>query len=281
MHDAVFGGYPSNTGCPSPHHRQLTLGNTCAFVEGFANFYSVATLGASTGELAATENNPWFPFSSGNGRFNEGTVSAFLLDLVDPANEAHDQIQLPAQYIGQVIQTCDVRFGPNGWQHGIDIGWDVWCFERAVDPAHIPDLPYVTAFRESASEPAAWNRDKIRAVWMWNFLNQVYTPPPPPPPGPPPSISVSLDGYALVRPSHTCVWYANANGGNSSNYTYMWAVNGVVIEGETTSSLGHVSPSGNGSEFTVEVVVADGESIAGSQMQSVFVSTQAGECYIY
>lgn len=173
MHDDAFGGYPLSVNCPQQGHAyDIQLNVVCAFVEGFADFHAVATLGAETGQLNDIENNIWYPFAGGNGRTNEGTVAAFFYDLIDPANEPHDNVQFPGQYIGKILQTCKVRYGST-WFHNSETSHNIFCFERAVDAANATLLaPLPVSYQESASEPTSWNLSAIRAVWRRNLFNQ-------------------------------------------------------------------------------------------------------------
>ncbi len=284
IHDDAFGGYPLTVGCPAGGHNWfMVLGNVCAYVEGFADFFAVATMGPETGVLADIESNlPIFwavpdGEETPDGRLNEGTVAAFLLDLIDPVgsgSESHDQVQYPASYVGQIIQTCDVRIGGPSWQHGIDIGWNVWCFDRAVDPFYFDRLPVVTQYREFAAEPTGWDRHKIRAIWLKNLFDETYSPPPPPAP----TLDVQMYGWEEVRPQYQCHWNAAASGGSGS-YTYQWWVNGELV-GEDSDWLSFINSTGSGGSFLVQVVVSDGVLLGGTDF-TVSVSSGAGECPVF
>lgn len=277
MHDDAFGGYPGNPGCPDPHYLDDVVSTTCAYVEGFGNFHAAATLGADLGQFhTETESNYYFGQAfpnGGNGRTNEMTVAAFLLDLVDPVGagaDAHDQVQYSGSYVGQIFETCNVRFNQH-WFHGQDIAWNVFCFERLIDPFYSTTLGTAHQYQESASEPGSWDRQKIRKIWLKNLFNENYTPPG----SPPPSLNVQIAGWFEVRPSYLCNWNAIVSGGTGT-YSLQWSLNGVHI-GSDSDWLQYAN---SGSSFTLSVIASDGTT-SGLTEAAVTVSSGAGECPIF
>ncbi len=55
-----------------------------------------------------------------------------LLDLTDPANEAHDDVQYPASYVRSIVETCLVNYGGDD-QKADGIDQLIRCFEKQLD----------------------------------------------------------------------------------------------------------------------------------------------------
>ena len=91
-----------------------------------------------------------------------------------------------------------------------------------------------------------------------------------------PTITVSIDGYNTVQPEAACYFFANASGGNSSDYSYVWTVNGEEV-GDDDDVLHYAN---NGTSFTVAVQVFDGDTHGNAELE-VSVSEEAGECLVY
>ncbi|MEE8175312.1 MAG: hypothetical protein V3T97_01715 [Gemmatimonadota bacterium] len=102
-----------------------------------------------------------------------------LWDLVDSTNEtAFDALAVSAGYLGDVVETCDVKEGsiwkrPNGIDHLI------FCFEQEIDSAVTGSSVYCPArsshpndFRESATEPSGLTKQKVRDIWTHNLYNE-------------------------------------------------------------------------------------------------------------
>lgn len=285
QHVGAFGAYPQHltflpwieSRCPETGHAfEYVVSAECAYVEGFADFHAVATMPQAVGNMrdSIETGNFWsaFAWQTVNGRFNEGTVAAFLYDLVDPANEAHDSVQFSGHYVAKVIATCDAKVS-GWWQHGRDIGWNVMCFEQQRDPFYVPQLGWVGDIRESAVEPPSWNRSQIRRVWLKTLFNQDPLAPLPPAP---PSLSVQIAGWSDVRPSYLCHWEAIVNGGTEP-FRYAWEVNGELV-GDDASWLHYTNA---GSSFTLSLIVSDGVLVPGVASVAVTVSSGVGDCPIY
>jgi hypothetical protein len=176
VHHRALGDYPSlDSGCQD-HAFNSTETMECAHVEGFADYHAVALFGAETGQQSPFENNSYYP--GGDGSRIEGSVAAFLYDITDAANEGHDTIQLPGQYVGDVMSTCDVWVQSLGnWVHSRAIEHLVYCSENQIDPwiaqnNYFPTSWRPSAQRESATEPPGWSPGAIRALWLRNLYGQ-------------------------------------------------------------------------------------------------------------
>lgn len=167
---------------------------SCAFVEGFADFYAawVAGQGLSSGWNTgyatdnAIEENP-FP-NYGDGVSIEGAAAAFFYDLVDGSNEPDaadntangdewfDEANFGGPWLVNVMQNC-VYYGTDGRGHDRLDGMDhfVYCAERAVSAYNESRSlgyyswrgPYSRATvsgTQDASYPAI-----IRRLWRHNF----------------------------------------------------------------------------------------------------------------
>lgn len=204
----ALGGIPSSIACPSPHFLNGASNLGCAYAEGFADFHAVATLGAYRNAL---EFNDYYPgcvydaqgtcvAAASDGSTIEGAVAAFLYDLVDAPSEwePFDQTAFPGSYVADVLRTCEVGTFGIVWSRATGIDHLSYCFERAVDPGVTGSATFFasrgadpTSTRESATEPAGWNRTSIRRSWVRNLYGQTWSGTVPPPPGDDPSCTPS------------------------------------------------------------------------------------------
>jgi len=172
FHEKGLGGNEGGN-CPSPHYLDGAHNLTCAFSEGFADYHAVVTV--NNVFRSAIESNFYYPATRGDGDRNdgsiiEGAVAAFLFDITDGSNEAHDTIDLPGQYVADIYETCEV-FNSN-WRRANGIDHLIACFE-----SRLPDYtqffksrtPTPTNFRESATEPSGWNQAAINQLWRTNL----------------------------------------------------------------------------------------------------------------
>lgn len=170
MQHRRFGDYPSSINCPSPHYLYGDEDMTCAYVEGFADYFAVATRGSVTGFDGTVEGNGWYP--GGDGSRVEGAVSAFLYDVTDPANEAHDTMAYPGSYLRTVMTSCSV-FKSGTWFHAYRISHLIDCMENSLSPtaqSFFPTDGGWTAYTESATEPSGWSASAIRTNWRKNLF---------------------------------------------------------------------------------------------------------------
>jgi hypothetical protein len=90
MDDAYHDNFPATTGC-DPHFINLVSSDTCAWVEGFADWVGVATYGGTVftgnGFSVDLETATWGTANMQTGQQVEARVAGVLLDLVDGANE--------------------------------------------------------------------------------------------------------------------------------------------------------------------------------------------------
>jgi hypothetical protein len=174
---------PSSYSCTNNTH-SIHIPNlySCAFVEGFADFFSIWVAGPDlttgwTGGYAtdnALEQNPWR--TTGDGSRIEGAAAAFMYDLVDGASEpdgldeSFDTATYPGSYVLNAIGGC--AFGPNNSPHTLD-GMDqfVYCVERSTSaqPLGVNWRAYSSV--QSPAPPAGWSAAVVRKLWRYNFYN--------------------------------------------------------------------------------------------------------------
>jgi hypothetical protein len=180
FHHRALGNYPEPS-CPHPHTMQGFEDPSCAYVEGFADYHAVATLGASTGELSNIESDYYytnFHSSGDDGNHIEGAFAAFLLDLSDGADEPHDQLAGSVQYVGDLIATCEVYISSlSSWARNREPSHIVYCAENQVDSwvtgNYFLDSSWrPSTERESASEPVGWSVATVRSIWLKNLFGQ-------------------------------------------------------------------------------------------------------------
>lgn len=163
----------------------------CAFVEGFADFYSGwvggarLTTGWSGGFLTdnALEANPWRGL--GDGARIEGSVAAFFYDLVDgtgepdgasntaDGEESFDGATYPGLYVADVLRTCGFNTGLPGAVTKLDgIDQFIYCAERSLTGRTLgTGFRLYSSFTESATEPGSWNTTMVRRLWRYNLYN--------------------------------------------------------------------------------------------------------------
>lgn len=159
---------------------------TCAYVEGFADFFSARVAGDSlTSDPSAysdwdAERNLYRAL--GDGAIIEGAFSGFLYDLFDDGSELDseyntadgddDSVAYPATYLVEVIQTCslDGQSKINGTDEL------VYCLEDSLG-AYSASQTYSTEWRNystvsvSATKPYGWSGTDIRALWLYNLYD--------------------------------------------------------------------------------------------------------------
>lgn len=189
FHHLALGG--NTGGCGGQRHFLDTESSlTCAFSEGFADFYGAVTR-PDLGQYlyrAAFEDNYYFPgcasressspFTCTGGPSNEGSLiegafAAFLFDLVDAGVEPHDSIAAPGAYVRELVRTCQVVYSGT-WRRANGPDEIVYCAENAVNPsgyfARRGDYP--SAYSESATEPGDWTAGRVHANWRWNLYEK-------------------------------------------------------------------------------------------------------------
>lgn len=166
FHHIALGGFPDVVTDCSFHGLPTYTSLSCAFVEGFAEYYSVVTRPDANFtlydrfevgyDLLINPNPDSTDPNDPNGSLIEGAVAAFLLDVTDPANEPHDAVAYPAPYLADVIETCRVG-DTNRTTHADGIDHIIRCLENQVDATingyfHTRS-PVSTSYSESATEP--------------------------------------------------------------------------------------------------------------------------------
>lgn len=192
-HEKALGGIPGNN-CPNPHYLDSLSSLSCAYTEGWADFFGAFVRGdlliAGSGSDYRFEHNYYYPGTTGltDGSRIEGAVAAFFYDLVDDSNSPDgptnssdgddDATSYPASYLAQIIKTCQVRSGvvwirPNGVDHVI------YCMERSIDPAITGSATYFptrspdpSSFLENATEPVGWSQNAVRVLWKHNLYGE-------------------------------------------------------------------------------------------------------------
>jgi hypothetical protein len=196
-HERALNHIEAYGSCPDSHFidRGYSLG--CAWTEGFADFHGAFVrgdaliLGGSDGVSDYQfEINKFYP--GGDGSIVEGSVAAFLNDLIDGPNDPNsstnqldgddDSVQYPGNYLATLMRTCAVTksFG-NQWRNEDGIDDLIYCLERQVDPAvrnsstyfvTRPDSLKANSESESATEPPNWTQSAIRTLWTRNLYGQ-------------------------------------------------------------------------------------------------------------
>lgn len=176
FHHRALGDFLDDLGSGCEYHTFSSVeAPRCAHVEGYADFHAVATLGDETGYRSSIEANSYYPAGQ-DGHHIEGAVAAFLYDLADPANEAHDALSGTARYVGDLIATCRVERGA-GWYQNFEGSHIVYCAEDQIDPWVRSNYFLGTEFPpythlEGAGEPAGWSVGIVRAIWLRNLYGQ-------------------------------------------------------------------------------------------------------------
>lgn len=167
LHNKALGGtwyvYPFN--CRN-HKVDKPSGYKCALKEGLADYGGYVAVNG-TGSYWESKHYPP-PAGKGAGEI-EGNVAALFYDLQDAykSSESDDLTSYPGSYIFMAFKTCRTPSAKRD-----DTADFVWCLERAVDEDvhddHFPGLSAPSGVRESATEPADWDRDDIRSTWLRN-----------------------------------------------------------------------------------------------------------------
>lgn len=169
--------------CASPgnnHGINMAINASCAFVEGFANFFSAwlsDRLGDVYSPTMAEENESRL---YGNGLIIEGAVSGFLFDLVDNASTYDgisgddDTVSISGATLLGILRSC--RFHtPNRTQVSRSDEL-VYCLEGTLTSASSAPVAYQSSFATylsltydfSVTLPSLTD---VRALWRKNFYN--------------------------------------------------------------------------------------------------------------
>jgi hypothetical protein len=180
---------PANNDCGPSHSINVPNQISCAFVEGFADFFSIwvagdqLTTGWNGGYATdnALEDNPWRTI--GDGSRIEGAAAAFMYDLVDGApetdsptntsngDEAFDTATYPGSFVVQAMSACSFTLLVIGVSKLDGTDQFVYCVERSLSaqPLGVSWRTYNTITPPAA--PTGWDPALIRRLWRYNFYN--------------------------------------------------------------------------------------------------------------
>ena len=140
LHAKRLGGLPdTGSECSEQHEPDVPTNLGCAYVEGWANYHGFITrpaiyagqLPGSTWFTQDTIENNIYLQDDDDGSIDEGVVAAFFHDLIDPAGETGDQIDLSGDDVSRVMNECKVYLADWSRPRGIDDL--IWCLEADVD----------------------------------------------------------------------------------------------------------------------------------------------------
>lgn len=195
FHHRAIESLPGTYRCdPGGHHIDVPYNLSCAFVEGFADFFAVYL-------LSSRLTNTWYSdytienrgFYSSNGLITEGAAAGFFYDLVDGtgqpdsysntvAEETFDNAAYPASFIANIMANCQPYYrnstGTPVYANILD-GMDqvVYCIEGNVN-AETVGPTYGTGWRTTweavswsptFSYPTGFSTTTVRKLWLYNF----------------------------------------------------------------------------------------------------------------
>lgn len=182
LHATRLGGLPDRGSC-SIHGPDLPTNLGCAYVEGWGDYHGFITQptiyagrlpGTALFTRAKIENNSYLQKGE-DGSIDEGVVAAFFYDLVDPAGETGDRIDLTGTDVSRVMNGCRVHVGRT-WSRPRGIDDLIWCLEAAVDADITGDADYFPTRTNDATKENqsnhAWNEDHIRTLWLKNLYGE-------------------------------------------------------------------------------------------------------------
>lgn len=184
--------------CTDGSHGYDELENrSCAYVEGFANFFANYVAGARLGSDYRAyggdyrmEENPYRTY--GDGARIEAAVGAFLYDFVDgdsePDNydnsvgapEWFDNVSYPASVLGKVMATCGVYTASLNYIDRLGgIDQLVYCLEQNLAARSAVPSAYQSTWRayyrlryeDPVPWPAGYDANAVRTLWRYNLYN--------------------------------------------------------------------------------------------------------------
>jgi len=188
--------WPSTYGCdPAGHNPAVPYSRACAFVEGFADFFSSWILSSRlTGSYGYSDTN-WesTSYASANGLITEGAAAGFFYDLADGSSdldaygntsateESFDNAVYPGSFIANIIANCSPYTNTSSgavFANPLD-GMDqvVYCIEGHVNAETIGPT-YGGSWRTqwdavswspTFSYPTGFSGTTVRTLWKWNF----------------------------------------------------------------------------------------------------------------
>ena len=182
LHATRLGGLP-NIGSECAHHQpDIPTNLGCAYAEGWADYHGFITqpaiyAGRLPGNAWFTEDgieNNIYLQDGEDGSIDEGVVAAFFHDLVDPAGETGDKIDLSGDDVSRMISGCRVYAA--GWHRARGIDDLIWCLEAEVDSGITAGEDYFpTRINDATNENQsnhAWNEDHIRTLWLKDLYGE-------------------------------------------------------------------------------------------------------------
>lgn len=193
-HEKALGGYVDlfwkSASCASNHPVTSATKLGCAYPEGFADYFAVATRGDATGYEYAFEINYYYlgqPTRPADGSIVEGAVASFLYDITDTnrwgvgtaggtVDEAHDAVAYPGRLVADMVRTCQV-LESGAWKRATGIDHIVHCLEKAVYTTITGSTLYFSSrspdpTSQSSSSSVAWDATQTRKLWLKNLYNR-------------------------------------------------------------------------------------------------------------
>jgi hypothetical protein len=167
-----------------PHYVDVANTPYCAFVEGFADFFSGIVGGANQINYAFSDWGWENQNYTDDGWRTEGRVAGFLYDTVDTGAEPDgvsngpdgddDHVQLTGKWLADLMQQCSITTS-----FGIvltrltAIDQLIYCMEGDVS-AQFLGLGWQTvalAVSPNTPTPTGWSKAAVRATWQWNLYS--------------------------------------------------------------------------------------------------------------
>ncbi|HEX7239992.1 MAG TPA: hypothetical protein VF263_06975 [Longimicrobiaceae bacterium] len=188
--------WPNTYGCdPNGHNPAVPWSRACAFVEGFADFFSSWILANRLTSAYGYSDYNWETrsYAGTDGLITEGAAAGFFYDLVDGSGdldaygnttayeETFDNAVYPGSFIANIIANCSpYTTTSTGYLYANPLdGLDqvVYCVEGHVN-AEIMGPTYGSNWRTqwdgvswspSFSYPTGFSGTTVRTLWKWNF----------------------------------------------------------------------------------------------------------------
>lgn len=188
FHEDALWGY-STPQCPSPHYFDTESTLSCAFVEGFADYFAAAVRpDLGTYEYRdKIEADFYFPGcvqrdaqsnctggTSYEGSVIEAAYAAFLYNLTDASTEPHDSIAAPGSYMRDLIRTCQALYSGSSWRRANGTDELAYCTEDAINPGSYFTRrgAFPSSYSESATKRGDWTAARVHSMWTWNMYQK-------------------------------------------------------------------------------------------------------------
>jgi hypothetical protein len=172
-HHALGGLADSGDGC-GEHYLYSDENPGCAWNEGFADYFSVATMPEEGDEYNYINGRGPMADARLTGVYDgervEGAVAAFMLHVSGAYNHAPVQPAANGPYVGLLVKTCKGQIISFTWLHVWSVEPVVMCMEQQVDP-WVHQNYFRTDFnptgqQSSAVPPSGWTASAVRATWL-------------------------------------------------------------------------------------------------------------------